>query len=345
MQAKKPYAYIVIAASLLAISVFNIASQAWDTFWLTAFEWRIGGLFSVLSAWGIPMFIAGIGLNYLSDELALSNRIVYTKMLPRALISCVFWWVLSALIYLKYNHSGELDTDTFFESMSKVLDTPFNIRLLHLTVSFFAFYPLLKRIADSEKLTKYLVVAFFLFSFVLPAIRMIPYVNIITLFTDQINWGFFTSFGLYLFLGVFVSRIEFRWHHRIVIYCIGALATVAMLACTAFFSSDNIGFDSRFVNEQSPLVALQVMAALVLCKTALTKWGQSMRMVIIKRVSIAAYAFLPLFSITQNLVGYFASMEKMPLIGLIPVSAIMCFSFSIGLSVLIKKTPILSYLS
>lgn len=345
MQRDNSYKHIILSLSLLAIAFFNVSSQAWDSFWIANTEWRISGIFTVLSSWGIPVFIASIGLFFLSDESQISTRYNLLKRVPRAILGCAIWWIVSSLVYLKYYHPNETDSDTFFECMSKVLETPFNIKLLQLVVLFFAFYPLLKRIAANEKMTKYAVIIFFAFSCVLPAIHFVPYLNYVNLFADQINWGFFTPFGLYLFIGLYLTKKEYEWHQRVVIYCVGVLSTVAMFACTVFLSAENIGYDTRFVVESSPFVALQSSAIIVLCKSIISKTKGLKRDAVFQNVAYAAYVFIPLFSITQNLMGYIVSFEKAPILLLIPAEALLCFACSICLSILIRKVPIISYFS
>lgn len=340
----KSYKYALIAVALLAVAVFNISSQVWDTFWITETSWLVGAIYTVLSAWGLPLLIACIGMVYLADAPDYSAKYVFTRLLPRALVGCVVWWVVLALLYMRINCPNEMDTDTFFECMSKVLETPYNGKFLQLVVAFFSFYPLLKQIANDKKMVRYAVVIFYGFSALLPALKQIPYVNYLTLFTSQINWGFFTAFGLYLFLGVWLTQTEFKWHQRILIYCLGILATVAMCACTVFLSAKSIGYDHRFVADTSPFTAMQVTALVVavrkiFCMEKIRNGNSRM----LRSVAVSAYGFIPAFTIAQELTKQLISAESMPLVLAIPVKAVLCFAVAIAFAKCMTRIPILSY--
>lgn len=343
MKQMKSCKYALISVALFAMAVFNISSQVWYTFWIAETSWQVGAVYTVLSAWGFPLLIAGFGMVYLADKPDYSAKYVYTRQLPVALIGCIVWWVVLALLYMRYNCPNEMDTDTFFECMSKVLETPYNGKFLQLMVAFFSFYPLLKRIANDRKMVRYAVIIFYVFVAVFPGLTQIPYVKYLTLFTSQINWGFYTSFGLYLFLGVWLTQTEFKWHQRIVIYCLGVLATVAMYACTVFLSAKNIGYEHRFVADTSPFTAMQVMALIVavqrLFRIEKLRDGNHG---LIRGIAVSAYGFIPAFVIGQEFAKQLISGESMPLALEIPVKAIICFAAAFVLAKCMTRIQILS---
>lgn len=341
---KKTYINVLALLSLLALIISNVSTQVWDAFWIADPSWKISGIYTVLSSWGLPMFILTIGCFLLTNNNTLSVEYVYKKMFPKAAIGCLVWWIITALIYMKYNFPTELDTDTFFECMAAVLDSPYNIRILHLVVALWAFYPLLKRIANNKSMTFYACIVFFSVSMLLPFLENFKYIRYITLFTNQINWNFFTAFGGYLFLGIWLSNKTFEWHHRMVIYCLGALSTVAMFACTVFWSAENTGFDHRFVAESSPFVLFQVVAIFVLTKAISDKAkNTSSTNSILNQAVEASYAMIPGYVISQGLVSYLITVEKIPIAFSIPLEAVICFLFSLAIGLCIKKIPLISY--
>lgn len=324
------------------MAVFNIAAPAWEAYKLTESSWRICGIYAVLSAWGVPMLICGVGAAYLADDNGRSTGFIMKRRLPRALTGCLVWWIVSALVMIKYTRPNELDFDTFFECMGKVLGTPYNVRLLQLFAVFFAFYPLLRRIAQSEKLTVYAVAVFFAFSALVPALQYIPYVNYVNLFLNQINWGFFTSNGLYLFLGLFLLRKSFAWHERTVIYCMGILGTAAMYCCTVFLSPDK-GYDSAFVSEASPFTAMQASAIIVLVKQLADKRGRLINSAAAGAAACTAYAAIPAFTITRHLFEKLIAFDTLAVGIRIPAEAALLVICSAVLAGVFRRIPVISY--
>ena len=335
----------MLSVSLAAIALWNVAQPLWNGVSLNDASWSIFGLYSVNSAWGLPLLIAGMGCRYLTDTQTWSTGYVLKKLLPRALIGCVVWWLVSALTLMKYSRPDELDTDTFFEAMANVLEVPYFAKFLLLVVVLFAFYPLLKRIADDQKLTGYAVVVFAVMSVVVPILRYIPYLNYVYLFAIQINWGFFTEFGLYLFLGIWLSRKRFAWHQRIVIYCAGFLSTVAMYSCTVWTYSSENGMDNTFISEASPFVALQVMAIIVMIIELSAKVKSCREGRIWGNIAQCSYVFIPLCAVFINITDKMISFDGLPLTLAVPIKASVALLCALALSAVIRRLPILSYFS
>ena len=199
MSNRKNHTDIMLLLALAAMAVRGVALPVWSKSAPVNSVWDISGAYSVISAWGFPLLVAATGCRYLANSQSYSTGFVLKKLLPRALLGCAVWWLVSALTLMKYSNKNEIDTDTFFEAMSKALNAPYYARFLQLVVIFFAFYPLLKRIADDKKLTGYAVIVFAVFSAAVPVMKHIPYLSYGYMFLSQLNWGFFTEFGLMAF--------------------------------------------------------------------------------------------------------------------------------------------------
>lgn len=255
---------ILSILAMLAIAFSNIFFDIWNALKTSDPLWDMYGLLSVCTQWGIPLLVALMGIIYIDTDMPHSTSVVYKKYFPTAMAACIFWWVINALIYQRMNHINELDWETFLECMSNVLYQPYNVFLLQLFAMLFAFYPLLTRIARDRGLLFYAVITSFVISMLLPILEFIPYVRYISLFTSQINWNFFTSFGFYLFFGIWIMKLELQWHHRVVAYCSGILSTVAMLTLTKTVSVFDV--DTRYIGFNSPFIAFQLLAIFVLIK-------------------------------------------------------------------------------
>lgn len=339
----KAYKNILLPLSFVAMAVFSLASPAWSGFQMSQVSWRICGVYTALSAWGVPLWICGVGVAYLTGDNVYDTGFVMKKRLPRAAVGCLVWWMVSTLVMMKYTRPNELDFDTFFECMGSVLNSPFNLRLLQLCVIFFAFYPLLRKIAKNERLTGYAVAVFFVFAALVPAIEYIPYVNHLNLFLKQVNWGFFTSNGLYLFLGLFLLRKSFVWHERTVIYCLGVFGTVAMYCCTVFVSPQDGGYDGVFVGEASPFTAMQVSALVVLVRQHAGKKGRLLHSGAASVAAGAAYAVIPAFTVMRYLLEKHIAFGAMGLAAAIPLEAALLTVCAIAFAAIVRRIPVISY--
>lgn len=339
MTKKRTYLDILTLIALLAIAISNVSTDVWNATTEIGDAWNLYGWLTVATRWGLPLLISTFGIVCLNKDMSFSNHTVYCKFLPQTVISCAVWWCVSALIYLQTNFPNEIDFDTFLECMSSVLDAPYNIGFLQMIVVLFAFYPLLSRIAKNDKLLTYAVITTFVICMFFPMLENIPYVRYITLFTNQINWNFFTPYALYLFLGVWASRKPFEWHHRVVIYCLGLLSTVAMFSLTKIFSAGSIDIDSRFLNDNSPFIAFQVLALITLLKQIFKQDIQNRKINrLFTDLSKNRYGYVAMYMIGFGFISGFISEKHIVLL----VGA--TFLFVNGLCLILRRLPIISYL-
>ena len=309
----------MLLLAVAAMAVRGIALPIWSKSAPVNSVWDISGAYSVISAWGFPLLVAATGCKYLANSQSYSTGFVLKKLLPRALLGCAVWWLVSALTLMKYSNKNEIDTDTFFEAMSKALNAPYYAWFLQLVVIFFAFYPLLKRIADDKKLTGYAVIVFAVFSAVVPVMKHIPYLSYGYMFLSQLNWGFFTEFGLYLFLGIFLSRIELEWHFRVVVYC--------------------------DITEASPFTVIQTAAVILLISAAAKRLGLKSSGFFLESCARCSYVFVPLFAVFSGALSKLISAQSVPLALYIPLTAFIAAACALALGSVFRRVPILSFIS
>ena len=305
MSTRQTYKGILSILVMLTIAICNVSSDIWNSIKISDPSWDLYGTITVITQCGLPLLICLIGMIYLDRDIYYSTSMVYKKLLPQATIACSFWWIISALIQLKTNHSNEMDFDTFLECMGKVLYEPFNIFLLQLFVIMFAFYPLLTRILSNNKLLFYALITSFAICMFFPAIEQIPYIRYVNLFTNQINWNFFTSYGFYLLFGIWVMRTNFDWHHRIVVYCSGVLSSVAMITLTKIIST----------NFKTPILKI-----------------------VTNELTYNIYGYIVMFVIINNIISYYISSGiafLLPLCSCIATNIVCAF---------LRRLPIVSFL-
>ena len=345
MSNRKNYTDIMLLLALAAMAVRGVALPVWSKSAPVNSVWDISGAYSVISAWGFPLLVAATGCKYLANSQSYSTGFVLKKLLPRALLGCAVWWLVSALTLMKYSNKNEIDTDTFFEAMSKALNAPYYARFLQLVVIFFAFYPLLKRIADDKKLTGYAVIVSAVFSAVVPVMKHIPYLSYGYMFLSQLNWGFFTEVGLYLFLGIFLSRIELEWHFRVVVYCAGVLSTVAMYSLTFWNYSQEKGMDKTYITEASPFTVIQTAAVILLISAAAKRLGLKSSGFFLESCARCSYVFVPLFAVFSGALSKLISAQSVPLALYIPLTAFIAAACALALGSVFRRVPILSFIS
>ena len=258
MKTKNNHFDILTLLSLIAIAISSSAmhnTSAWG---------RSAMALAAVSRWGVTAFIAAHGVRFFGGSLDYSLKHIIKKLVLPSASVCAVFWIAAALLYMNLNFPNDMDRQTFFECMAAVSYEPYNIRLLQLIFMMAVFTPIMQKAAKNIRLTGYTVLIFFLLGSVNTILTEIPYVGMITSFTNQVNWGFFTAYGLYALLGCYIDKAEFEWHWRVVIYSAGVLCTAALYALSIRYTANDKLM--TVIGDSSPLTALQTASVMVFIK-------------------------------------------------------------------------------
>lgn len=346
MYQRKAFYNLIVLIVMLAFALFNVSTQIAEYIGVAGVDGRVFYFVAALSAGAIPLLIAALGGQFLDNAKCVTTSKLCRTWVPRMALSCLFWWMIMALLYMKAEYPSDLDVDTFFECLATVLENPYCARIYHLVFMMVLLYPLLKRIADSLRAMQYIIIVSFCLCVLNPLIGQLPYISYINLFTDQINWQFFSVYALFLFLGVYINRQELELHWRIVIYCLGGLSTAAMYMLTVIYSASLNIFDDEWLNENSIFVFLQSLAVLVLLNQLSKKCATQRRIEgILNEVGRYGYTFAAVYTISETLISQVLTFEdaSAPLTMMLKYTTclVICGIIEFGM----KRIPILFYLS
>lgn len=137
-----------------AVIVLHVAASKWYTTDIHAFEWEAINFYDSIVRWTVPIFVMISGALFLSRDIPV--RKIYSKYIFRIFTAFVFWAFLH--VCLDYVDMGILGID-FIQGRFLHMWFLFIIAGLYMIV------PFVKKIAESEFLTKYFLVIAFFFAF------------------------------------------------------------------------------------------------------------------------------------------------------------------------------------
>lgn len=256
----RPWHTVLAIIAVAALSAQNAVGELWSDFQVGMLQWTQANHIAALTQWALPLMVMLVGSIFLVSSRPYSVRMTWQKMIPVAVISCIFWWCSAAVVCLQKYYPQEMDVVTYIHCLGLALDTPFNISYCQMLVSMFFLYPLLWKIVANEKVTRYCLMVLFVINIVLPQLNHIPYLSTVTLFTDQLNWGFYRIWAFYLMLGAYLSRRKPSWPVCLAVYCMGIVSTGLMAALTSWKTESAIGFCNNYLGMSSPFTAFQAVA-------------------------------------------------------------------------------------
>jgi hypothetical protein len=173
---------------------------------------------------------------------------------------------------------------------------------------------------------------------------MIPGLNYAALFLDQINWGFFTAYGFYVLLGVWVIRIDFSGQVRAVIYASGllAIALAYLLSVQANLSLSEEGLNLMWMSDESPFCAIEALAVCVFVKAlACRKEGMKIsRGRLVRTFSGGWFGFVGAYSFVNQFVFTVMTFDKLPLTFSLIGQSLFCLVLTIAICSLFSQIPV-----
>ena len=256
-------------AAAIALSFGISFGTIWSELSIGNNAWSLCNCVSGLTQWAMPTLVCIMGSIFLTSPNPIRLSTLWRRFIPSSFLSCIIWWLASSVVIMHNNHPQDLDFLTFRECMAEALEAPAYIGFCHMLVSFLILYPLLYRIITNEKLALYTMLLIFAMSMVDTTIRDVPYLSAVTLFADQLNWGYYRAWAFYIIFGAWVAKNEFNWKRALVIYVLGILATSLIISLTSIKTNFRPGYANEYIGYTSPLTAMQTVAIVVFFKRLL----------------------------------------------------------------------------
>ena len=179
--------------------------------------------------WTVSVFVMISGALFLSRDIPIKK--IYTKYILRIFMAFVFWSFFYAC--REYVRNG-----SFKKAFELFLTGYYHMWFLYMIVKLYAIIPFVKKIAESETLTKYFLVMAFVIAFVLPETA-----EIIALFSEEygefavkmagmFRLNFVWGFTGYFLLGYVLNNAKISRNTKRLIYATGVAGFTATMLMT-----------------------------------------------------------------------------------------------------------------
>lgn len=157
-----------------------------------------------------PVFIMISGLLFLDSGRPLSIRKLYTKNLPRIVTAFVFWSAIYTVFFPAFPDKS-LFTNLCFGC--------YHFWFIYATIGLYILAPILRKIAESERLMEYFLLVAVVFSYILPLLFKLTSLEAI----NYINTNLGITFGYtpYFILGYYLKKKDLSKRAQNIIYILG----------------------------------------------------------------------------------------------------------------------------
>ena len=284
--------------------------------------------------WAVPVFVMISGALFLGRELPL--RKIYGKYIFRIFTAFLFWSFFYAIAEYMLKHS-------VMGALGHFIEGHIHLWFLFMISMLYAVQPILKRIADSESLTKYFLVIAFFFTFLFPET-----VKIISLFSkkystfairviDKFYFHFTLGFTAYFLLSHLLNTAEISPKTERLIYTLGIISLIAgiCMSTTALMIAGE--YDEDFYNSFTVNILFESMAVFVFFKKRMNFPSKIIR--VLSQYSFGVFlAHAAVLGVLYR-IG-FTPLKFNPLIS-VPAIALTAFTVSLVISAVLHQIPVL----
>lgn len=253
----------------IAVVILHVAAQNWYVTNIHSYEWNVMNIYDSLVRWGVPIFVMISGALFLEREVDIKR--LYTHNIFKIVLTFIIWTTIYAVGQSLYKG---FEWKTFIKWL---IGGHYHMWFLFMIVGLYMMVPFLKKIVESESLTRYFLglgfVAIFIIKYCADVLELLG----ITLGKLANTWlanfelHMVTGYVLYFVGGYYLSKIELNKKLRVTIYISGVIGFVSTIFLTKWLCDTLDRHVSYFYTNFTLNVFLESVAVFVFIKQLMTK--------------------------------------------------------------------------
>lgn len=323
--------------ALLCVASLHVNSSVWSSMALWSADWLAATL--MRTTWAVPVFVMISGRFFLDPEWEISPRLLFKKYIPRILIALLFWGVVYQLYYLAVDWP-EADWKRF---AAGIVTGAYHMWFLWMLLGLYAVTPLLRKIAEDQKLSAYFLLLHVISQCLDYYVRALPLVgNTAAVVLEKLQLRFVAGYSGYYLLGYCLHRWQPTKRQEWTLYAAGAVSALLSLAGNLLITAKTGENSEFFTNYQSPSMMVQAGALYLFFLKRLSKvdWKIRTRKLFSATAKYGFGAYLA-HALVNEFVVAFVGRENLaahPLV-LMPVCAVVVTAISFALAAALRKLP------
>ena len=327
-----------------AVVLIHTQTPFWGDTEINSHQWQALNLYLAANRWSVPVFMMISGVLFLGSKRTLPE--IFRKNILRLLTAFVFWSAIyTAICYAKGQY-------TPLEAVFAFVEGYYHMWYLPVIIGLYLVVPILRKIAESEPVTRYFLVAAFVMTSLLPTtvsllnLQFPTAGRLLSKLSGQLQMTSVTGYSVYFLLGYYLHQKQIRplWRKRI--YLAGVVSFLVTI----------LGGSALSVWKQAPVhILYEYPAPNIFCTSAAIfvfakyhfRYGRASGLSIrilqaLSKCTFGAYLIHPL---VYDILRYNLGLEVMaihPIVS-IPVVGLGVFLLSMLLSAILNCIPILKH--
>lgn len=337
--------------AIIAVMLLHAASANWSKVDVNGRDWFFFNLYDSITRWGVPVLVMISGALFLGKK-EVPIKDIWLKYVLRMLIAFVVWSFIYyiGVIQPKENFIG-LFLPGKFKRVIKIISSSNHLWFVPMIAGLYICLPVVRKIAEDEKISNYYLAISFVFWFLLPQIkqltsdfggeRAIAVVKAVYGNIADMKMNFVCSFVFYFILGYKLSVYDFKAGKRIAVYILGLLGfafTIIVDLVLALKTQTPVQtyYDNNYIN-----VMLEAVAVFVLFKHIPFKQSAPYKRIVVTLSKWSFGAYLVHILVLKTLRHYGIDSLRWNSAVATPLVALMVFVISFMISGVLNQIPVI----
>lgn len=336
------YADLMRIISIFLVVMLHVSGILWTSLNVTTLDWSIINIYNSLSRCCVQIFIMLSGMFLLNPGKNISDKSIYTKYLPRIIISLLFWSSLY-LINLPINIE---EIKYIIISILKG-NTNYHLWFLYMLIGLYIVTPILRIITinATKSQIQYFLIIGIIISFLVPSLSNYFPFSFISINIDKMYLFMPRSYLILYLLGFYLTNYQINKNTKKIIYFLGIFGALFTICATQYISVKSLVPKDSWQGIFSMNTLFYSISVFVFLKEWLCKIKFSNKSIeIIKTLSTCSFGvFLTHDLFIRYLIrnGVLNSELRNPII-MVPIIVLCIFIASNALSYIINKIPFLN---
>jgi len=346
------YLDVLRVLAVIAVIFIHTSAQHWGEKEIPYMTWLFLNLWDCCVQWAVPVFIMISGAVFLSKDHSVNIRILYTGNIKRIIIAYLTWSFIYSIYQVWHEGGG------FLRVLALTLDGHYHLWFLFMITSLYILTPLLRKLSDEDM--KYLIKVAFVLCFAVPTLVRLKDAFLMISENDMLNKVVSQIFSPYMIfmkyikidyisyyiLGHFLHETTFDKKQMNRIYFLAAVSlifTVGFSSVITLLGKEPYGiFDIFTLNMLMVSVGVFVFIKQHCSRESSILSDRKVRA--IGFLSSCTFGIYLVHAMILEIIKNEFGIDSLSFPAYISVPVIGCFVFliSLGITVIIKKIPVLN---
>jgi surface polysaccharide O-acyltransferase-like enzyme len=327
--------------SVFFMMMIHVVARSWYAAPVGSFLWQCINVYDSMARFCVPIFVMISGVFFLDPDKEIKISTVYGKYILRIAVAFLLW---SFFYIVQTDISGILAGGSFnvISIVKRIIAGNYHLWFLYMLAGLYILVPFLKKITESKRLMEYYLLLWFVLSILIPTLKNVPGLAIISTVTNKFSIQFAAGYTGYFIAGYYLNKYKLDTRLEWAAYALGAIGTIATLLLTAGLSLDKGEPVGAYYSYMTPNVMLAAFAIFVFFSQRVSKLTMSdklkQRIILLSSCSFGMYLVHDFFNIIFRSLG-FTVMAFNPVFS-IPLITAAVFFESLCVILVLRKIPL-----